>query len=100
MSDLGRTIIETKNFRFSFAQLLFSTGTIAYSVVFVTYAYGIVPAIIGWFGLVAAIIYGFGNGIIVAKPNNKVLAALGGLLIFIFEAVLGGWLLYSSLFIL
>lgn len=98
VSDSGRTIVETKNYRFSFAQVLFSIGTLAYALVFTIY--GPVPVIIGWFGIIAAILYGLGNGLIVANSKNKSVAALGGLLIFLFEAALGIWLLYSSLFIL
>ena len=98
LGDLGRNIVETKAYRFSFAQILFAIGTIAYTMVFVLYE--AVPLIIGWLGLIAAILYGVGNGIIVVKPKNKILASLGGLLIFLFEAALGIWLVYSSLFIL
>ena len=92
--DLGRTILKTKEFRFVFAQIFFSIGTIAYSILFITY--GVVPAIIGWFGFVASILYGFGNGIFLIKPNVKVLWNIGGLLILLFEVVLGGWLLFFS----
>ena len=94
--DLGRGILETKNAVFTFAQVLFSIGTLAYSVLFATY--GVVPDVIGWFGIVASIIYGFGSGIKLVKANFKVMWSLGGLLIFIFEIVLGGWLLFSPLF--
>jgi hypothetical protein len=90
--DLGSSILKTKNSTFTFAQILFSIGTLAYSILFVTS--GVVPAIIGWFGIVASILYGFGNGIILVKPNVKVLWNLGGLLILLFEIVLGGWLLF------
>ncbi len=90
--DLGRSILKTKNSSFTFAQILFSIGTLAYSILFITY--GVVPAIIGWFGIVASILYGFGNGIALIKPNFKILWNLGGLLILIFEVVLGGWLLF------
>ena len=93
--DLGRSILKTKSSSFSFAQILFSIGTLSYSILFITY--GVVPAIFGWFGIVAGILYGFGNGIILVKPNFKVPAYFGGLLIFLFEAVLGGWLLFSPL---
>jgi len=93
--DLGRSILKTKNSSFTFAQILFSIGTLAYSILFVTY--GVVPAIIGWFGIVASILYGFGSGIILVKPNFKVLWNFGGLLILLFEIVLGGWLLFSPL---
>jgi hypothetical protein len=89
--DLGRSILKTKTSRFSFAQILFSIGTLAYSILFVTY--GVVPIIIGWFGIVASILYGLGNGISHIKANFKVLWSIGGLLIFLFEVVLGVWLL-------
>jgi hypothetical protein len=96
--DLGCSILKTKNSSFIFAQVLFSIGTLAYSFLFVTY--GVVPEIIGWFGIVATIFYGFGNGIKLVKPNFKILWNLGGLLILLFEVVLGGWLLFSSFIIL
>ena len=92
--DLARTILQSKNSGFTFGQILFSIGTLAYVILFVTR--GVVPSIIGWFGLVAGILYGFGNGIILVKPNFIVLSYLGGLLILLFEVVLGGWLLFSS----
>jgi len=97
--DLGRSILKTKEFRFVIAQLFFSIGTISYSILFVTYAYEVVPVIIGWFGIVASILYGFGNGIFLIKPNFKVMWGLGGLLILLFEIALGGWLLYYSIII-
>ncbi len=93
--DLGRRILKTKNSSFTFAQILFSIGTFAYSILFVTYE--AVPAIIGWFGIVASILYGFGSGIKLVKPNFKALWSFGGLLILLFEIVLGGWLLFSPL---
>ncbi|MHA1930894.1 MAG: DUF4386 domain-containing protein [Promethearchaeota archaeon] len=92
--DLGRSILKTKEFRFVIAQLFFSIGTIAYSILFVTY--GVVPLFIGWFGIVASILYGLGNGIFLIKPNFKVLWNIGGLLILLFEITLGGWLLFFS----
>ena len=92
--DLGRSILKTKNSSFTFAQILFSIGTLAYSILFVTY--GVVPLIIGWFGLVASIIYGFGNGIMLVKPSFKVLWNFGGLLILLFEVVIGVWLLFYA----
>ena len=90
--DLGRSILKTKTSRFSFAQILFSIGTLAYSILFVTY--GVVPTIIGWFGIVASFLYGFGNAIFHIKSNFKILWNIGGLLILLFEVVLGGWLLF------
>jgi len=97
LSELGRSILKTKNSVFAFAQILFSIGTLAYSILFATSEAVPVPAIIGWFGIVASILYGFGNGIIVVKPNKAMKIFRVGLLILIFEAVLGGWLLLSPL---
>jgi hypothetical protein len=95
LSDLGRRVLKTKNYVFTVAQILFSIGTLTYSILFATY--GVVPEIIGWLGIVASIIYGFGSGIVLVKPNFKVLWSFAGLLILIFELVLGGWLLFSPL---
>jgi len=80
--DLGRSILKTKNSTFTFAQILFSIGTLSYSILFVTS--GVVPAIIGWFGIIASILYGFGNGITLVKPNFKILWNLGCLFILLF----------------
>ena len=94
VSDSARHILETKQYRFTFAQILFSIGTFAYSIAFAVYT--ILPIFIAWFGLVAAILYGVGNGIILLKPRINGLAGLGGLLVFLFEAALGVWLIYYS----
>lgn len=91
--DVRLGILKSKYANFMFAQILFSLGTVAYSILFVTYE--VVPAVMGWFGIVAAILYGVGNGITMLKPGSKVLWSLGGLFILIFEIVLGGWLLFS-----
>ena len=93
--DSTRSILKTKNSVFSFAQILFSIGTISYCILFVIYE--VVPPIIGWFGLVAGLLYLFGNGIRFVKPRFNTLWNLGGLLIWIFELVLGGWLLFYPL---
>jgi len=94
LTDLGSSILKKKEFRFVIAQLFFSIGTLAYSILFATY--DVVPLFIGWFGIVASILYGFGNGIFLVKTNFKVLWSIGGLLILLFELVLGGWLLFFS----
>jgi hypothetical protein len=94
--ELGRSILKTKNSVFAFAQILFSIGTLSYSILFVTSESVPVPTIIGWFGIVASIIYGFGNGIILVKPEKAMKIFRVGLLILIFELVLGGWLLISQ----
>ncbi len=95
LSELGRSILKTKNSVLAFAQILFSIGTLSYSILFATSEAVPVPAIIGWFGIVASILYGFGNGIIVVKPDKAMMIFSVGLLILIFELVLGGWLLFS-----
>jgi hypothetical protein len=88
-------ILRRKNSTFTFSQILFSIGTLAYSILFISYE--AVPSPIGWFGIVASTIYGFGNGARLVKPDHKALWNVGGLLIWIFETVLGGWLLFSPL---
>ena len=85
-------ILRTKGSIFSFTQIFFSIGTLAYSILFV--AYGVIPAIIGWFGIVAAALYGLGNGITPALSKFKVILYIGAFLILLFEIVLGGWLLF------
>jgi hypothetical protein len=85
--------------------ICWSIGTLAYSIVFV--AYGVVPQIIGGLGIVASILVGLGNAtqlmvwkregdVVLVKPRYKVLA-IGGLSAIVFEAVLGGWLLFYSI---
>jgi hypothetical protein len=95
LEDSALNILRTKNAVFTVAQILFSIGTLAYSVLFAT-STG-VPDIIGWFGIVAGSIYGLGSGIKLVKVNFKVMWSIGGLLILIFELVIGGWLLFSPL---
>ena len=91
LSENALAILKSKNSTFSLAQILFSIGTLAYSILFVMT--GVVPELLGWFGIVASIIYGFGNAVSRVRPNFKALWDLGGLLIWIFELILGGWLL-------
>jgi hypothetical protein len=97
LSELGRSILKTKNSVFAFAQIPFSIGTLSYSILFATSEAVPIPALIGWFGIIASIIYGFTNGIILVKPNKTMRFFVVGLLILIFELVLGGWLLISPL---
>ncbi|MFX0082736.1 MAG: DUF4386 domain-containing protein [Candidatus Hodarchaeota archaeon] len=92
LTDSGSSILITKEFRFVIAQLFFSIGTFAYSILFVIH--GVVPLFIGWFGIVAGILYGFGNGILLIKHDFKVMWNIGGGLILLFELILGGWLLF------
>ncbi|MHA2424533.1 MAG: DUF4386 domain-containing protein [Candidatus Thorarchaeota archaeon] len=93
LADKALIILKSKNSTFSLAQILFSVGTFAYSLLFVLTA--AVPVLLGWFGIVASVVYGLGNGVYQIKPSNKALWDLGGLLIWIYELILGGWLLIT-----
>ncbi len=93
IADSALGILKSKNSVVSFAQILFSIGTLAYSILFVVY--GVVPVLIGWFGIIASVLYGLGNGVAHVKSDFMALWNLGGLLIWIFELILGGWLLIT-----
>jgi len=95
--ELGRSILKTKNRVLACAQILFSIGTLSYSILFATSETLPIPALIGWFGIVVSILYGFANGIIIVKPDKAKKFFVVGLLILAFELILGGWLLISPL---
>ncbi|HEY94279.1 MAG TPA: DUF4386 domain-containing protein [Dehalococcoidia bacterium] len=90
----GLKILETKNRIFTSAQVLFSIGTLSYSVLFVTHE--IVPLYIGWFGIAAAVVYGLGSGVKL-KTGSQAVWNIGGLLILVYELVLGGWLVINTI---
>jgi hypothetical protein len=94
LSDLARTIFKTKDYRFKYAMILWSIGTLAFSIVLVTC--GFVPQIIGWLGIVASILVGFYTGIKIVKPNLKI-PPIGALFAILFEVIIGGWLVYYSI---
>ena len=94
LSDLARTIFKTKDSRFKVAMICWSIGTLAYSIVLVTSE--VVPQIIGWLGIVASILVGFGTGIKLVKPKFK-FEVIGALFAMLFEVIIGGWLLFSPL---
>ena len=97
LNELVRNILKTKNRVLAFAQILFSIGTLSYSILFATSEAVAVPTLIGWFGIVSSILYGVASGIIIVKPDKARKFFVVGLLILIFELVLGGWLLISPL---
>ena len=97
LKESGRSILKTRNRVLAIAQILFSIGTFSYSILFATSETVPVPALIGWFGIVASILYGFANGIIIVKPEKARKFFVVGILILIFELILGGWLLISPL---
>jgi len=98
LSDLSRNILQTIKHRYIFVGLFWAIGTLAFSILLVTYE--VVPPIIGWLGIVASISLSFGDGIEIVKPNLKpkfeILTAIGGLSAIIFEIILGGWLLFFA----
>jgi hypothetical protein len=97
LSDLCLIILQTRDTRFTFAMILWSIGTLAFSIVLVTS--GVVPLIIGWLGIVAGILVFFHNGIKLVKPDFKVfqvfkvLSGIGGPLAILFEVSIGVWLI-------
>ncbi len=94
LGDLARSIFKTKDTRFKFAMICWSIGTLAFSTVLATS--NVVPQIIGWLGIVASILVGFGTGIKLAKPKFK-FEVIGALFAMLFEVIIGGWLLFSPL---
>ena len=69
--------------------------TLAYTVMFVSFE--AIPVAMGWFGVVASIVYCLGNGIKLVETEFKSLWSIGELLILIFELVLGEYLLFSQI---
>jgi hypothetical protein len=94
MVKTGLKILETKNRIFTIAQVFFAIGTLSYSVLFV--AYNILPLYIGWFGIVSAVIYGAGSGVKLITGSQAVWN-IGGLLILVYELILGGWLVIDTI---
>ena len=95
LSELARTIFKTKDSRFKFAMICWSIGTLAYSIVIATSE--VVPQIIGWLGIIASILVGFSTGIKLVKLSVRDFTTIGGLTAILFEVIIGGWLLFSSL---
>ena len=95
LSNLAKNLFKTKDQRFKFAMICWSIGTLAFSIVLAISE--VVPAAIGWLGIVASILVGSTTGIKLAKPNSKDLTAIGGLAAILFEVVIGIALLYYSI---
>jgi hypothetical protein len=94
LNDSGRVILQTYDSRFAYAMILWSVGTLSYSILFVNN--GVIPPIIGWLGVATSVSSGFGYGIQVLKPGFNILIAIGGLSAMLFEVIIGGWLLFFS----
>ena len=93
-------ILKTKSFRFSFAMICWSVGTLAISIVLLFY--GVAPPFIGWIGIVASIAIGLANTAKLVKSDYKVyetMSSIFGLLASVFEVIIGGWLIFYSLII-
>ena len=95
LSDLARNIFKTKDYRFKFAMMCWSIGSLAFSIVLVTS--GVVSELIGWLGIVASILVGLWNAIKIAKLNSKNFSPIGGMAAIFFEVIIGGWLLFSPI---
>ena len=90
-----RSILKTKSNRFAFAMIGWSIGTLAFSIVLVTYWLTI--PFIAWLGIVASILIGFANGMKLLKPDVKAyetMSSISGLLAILFEILIGVWLLF------
>ena len=99
--DSYHTILKAKSFRFAFAMICWSIGTLALSIVLVTYV-GSAPPFIGWLGIAASITIGFVNVAKLVKPNLKVydtMSSIFGMLAIVFELIIGGWLIFQSFII-
>jgi hypothetical protein len=94
LSNSARSIFKGKDTRFKYAMICWSVGTLAFSIVLINS--GFVPVFIGWLGIIASILVGFGTAIKLVKPKIK-LALVGALFAIVFEIIIGGWLVYYSL---
>jgi hypothetical protein len=95
LMDSYRNILKTKSYRFTFAMIGWSIGTLAFSIVLVTYE--LAPPLMGWIGIVASILIGLANGMKLIKPDVKAyetFSSISGLLAILFEVLIGGWLLF------
>jgi hypothetical protein len=90
LMDSYRNILKTKSNRFGIAMIGWSVGTLAFSIVLVSY--GLALPFIGWIGIVASILIGFANGMRLVKPEVKVyetLSSISGLVAILFEILIG-----------
>ena len=94
LSDSANTIFKAKDTRFKYAMICWSIGTLAFSIVLINS--GVVPQIIGWLGIVASVLVGFGTAIKLVNPKIKI-ALIGALFAILFETIIGIWLIYYSI---
>ena len=94
LGNSARSIFKGKDFRFKYAMICWSVGTLAFSIVLINSEF--VPIFIGWLGIVAGILVGIGTAIKLVKPKIK-LELVGALFAIVFEIIIGGWLVYYSI---
>jgi len=95
LMDSYRSILKTKSNRFTFAMIGWSIGTLAFSIVLVSYELAI--PFIGWLGIIAGVLIGFANGMKLLKPDVKAyeaMSSISGLLAIVFEIFIGISLLF------
>ncbi|MFX1468281.1 MAG: DUF4386 family protein [Promethearchaeota archaeon] len=95
LMDSYRSILKIKSNRFTLAMIGWSIGTLAFSIVLVSYELAI--PFIGWLGIVAGILIGFANGMKLVKPKVKAyepMSSISGLLAILFEILIGISLLF------
>jgi len=95
LSNKAKNIFKTKDQRFKAAMICWSIGTLAFSIIIVVSE--VIPAIIGYLGIIASILVGLTTAIKLAKPNFKDLTAIGGLTAILFEIIIGIALVYYSI---
>ena len=95
--NAGLSILKRKITIFGISQVLFSLGTLAYSLMFVIYR--AIPIYFGWVGIATSIVYGGGHIIKLVKPDFEILWKIGALLVFVFEIGVGIYLLFYPLFL-
>ena len=83
-----------KDIRFKYAMICWSIGTLAFSILLIIS--NVVPQIIGWIGIIASILIGFGDGLKLIKPKVKY-TEIGAISAILFEIIIGGWLLFNFL---
>lgn len=90
LMDSYRNILKTKSYRFTYAMIGWSVGTLAFSIVLVIY--GLALPFIGWLGIVASILIGFADGMKLVKPDVKayeIISSISGLVAILFELLIG-----------
>ena len=95
LSNLAKSLFKTKDQRFKLAMICWSIGTLTFSTILSTSE--VVPAMIGWIGIIASILVGLTTTIKLVKPNSKDLTAIGGLVAILFEVIIGIALIYYSI---